>query len=438
MSFRYQLELILFAAFCLLGCVERGGRKGIIGAESIDEVLIQSTEMMIHDVSNPPQAMRFYAYTCLAGYEVISSFDSSLPKLQIGLNEYPLINREGIKNMNPMLSSILCMANVSSALQPSGNLMKQWRKRFVDSCRNAGWTKVTLDASSLYAEKIADQIIAYAKKDGYRRLSGLPKYTPRKTDGTWYPTPPGYFPAVEPYFSRIRPFTLDTFDLKGFDIPNPIPYDTSRSSNFYAAAKNVYETDKKSEGREIAAFWDCNPFALSENGHLLIGMKKISPGAHWMGIAGIVCRDKKLTFERSMLVRTVLSIALLDGFWLCWREKYHSERIRPESAIRILIDPAWKPFLQTPPFPEYPSGHSVVSSTASVVLGNFFGDKIEYTDSVERRYGIADRSYDSFQQAANEAGLSRFYGGIHFMDAITNGQQLGVKMAFHALKKMGF
>jgi hypothetical protein len=94
--------------------------------------------------------------------------------------------------------------------------------------------------------------------------------------------------------------------------------------------------------------------------------------------------------------------------------------------------------LQTPPFPEYPSGHSVASSAAAVVLTHFLGDGFAYTDTVERRYGIPDRSFTSFSQAAEEASLSRFYGGIHFMDAITNGQTLGKSIAGSGLKKMGF
>jgi hypothetical protein len=128
---------------------------------------------------------------------------------------------------------------------------------------------------------------------------------------------------------------------------------------------------------------------------------------------------------------------MMDGFWLCWREKYRTDRIRPETAIRKLIDPSWKPFLQTPPFPEFPSGHSVVSSTAAEVLTKFLGPEFAYTDTVERRYGIADRKYSSFQQAAEEASQSRFAGGIHFKDAIENGQTLGRAMGKAGLKKLG-
>ena len=155
-----------------------------------------------------------------------------------------------------------------------------------------------------------------------------------------------------------------------------------------------------------------------------------------MGISQIACRKAALDFRQTLQVQTLVSMALMDAFWLCWREKYRTERIRPETAIRKLIDPTWEPFLQTPPFPEYPSGHSVASTAAASVLTALFGDQFAYTDSVERRYGLPDRSYPSFIAAAEEASLSRLYGGIHFRDGITQGQKLGASYGRYFVGKM--
>lgn len=138
-----------------------------------------------------------------------------------------------------------------------------------------------------------------------------------------------------------------------------------------------------------------------------------------------------------MQVYTFVSVGLMDAFICCWDEKYRSNRVRPETAIRKLIDPAWVPLLQTPPFPEYLSGHSVISATSATVLTRLFGDGFHYTDSVEVDYGLAPRNYQSFQQAAVEAGVSRFFGGIHFMDAIDNGREQGLKVGEWVLKKVG-
>jgi hypothetical protein len=158
----------------------------------------------------------------------------------------------------------------------------------------------------------------------------------------------------------------------------------------------------------------------------MVGLKKISPGAHWLGITGIACKQAKADFPKAMKVHTMVAISLMDGFISCWDEKFRSNRIRPETAIRRYIDPNWKPLLQTPPFPEYLSGHSTISAASAVILTHYFGDKFKYTDTVEKRFGLPAREFNSFQEAAIEAGISRFYGGIHFMDAIDNGRTQGL------------
>ena len=124
-------------------------------------------------------------------------------------------------------------------------------------------------------------------------------------------------------------------------------------------------------------------------------------------------------------VYACLSITIADAFISCWDEKYRSEVIRPETYINQYIDGAWMPFLQTPPFPEYPSGHSVVSTASAVMLEKIFGGNFSFADSTEVEFGIPVRNFTSFSQAAEEAAISRFYGGIHYMPAIVNGATEG-------------
>jgi hypothetical protein len=137
-----------------------------------------------------------------------------------------------------------------------------------------------------------------------------------------------------------------------------------------------------------------------------------------------------------MQVHTVLALALTDAFSCCWREKYHSNRIRPETAIRRYLNPQWQPLLQTPPFPEYLSGHSVVSTAAAEVLGHYFGPACAYTDTTEHEFGLRARHFTSFGQAAEEAAISRLYGGIHFLDAIRQGQVLGQQVGALAVRRL--
>jgi hypothetical protein len=242
---------------------------------------------------------------------------------------------------------------------------------------------------------------------------------------------------VEPYFNTIRPLTLDS--ASQFLPDTPIPFSTDKNSAFYKFMIMNYKASGKGltpEQRTIAGFWDCNPFAVEDNGHMLVGLKKISPGAHWMGIAGIACKQAKVGFSKSMEIHTVLSIGLLDGFICCWDDKYRTNRIRPETALRRYIDVNWKPLLQTPPFPEYISGHSVVSAASAVILTHYLGDNFQYTDDVEKSYGLKPRHFTSFKQAAKEAAISRFWGGIHFMDAIDNGFSQGTKVGNWVINKV--
>ena len=119
---------------------------------------------------------------------------------------------------------------------------------------------------------------------------------------------------------------------------------------------------------------------------------------------------------------------MMDAFISCWDEKYKSNRIRPETYIVRYIDNKWQPLLQTPPFPEYTSGHSVISTAASVVLSFLLGDHFSFTDDSEEMFDLPARHFTSFAQAAAEASVSRIYGGIHFRDAVENGQAQGANV----------
>ncbi|RYG25691.1 MAG: phosphatase PAP2 family protein, partial [Chitinophagaceae bacterium] len=171
-------------------------------------------------------------------------------------------------------------------------------------------------------------------------------------------------------------------------------------------------------------------------GHLAIGFKKISPGGHWMNIASIASKKAKLGFNQSILMHTMVSAALMDAFISCWDEKYRSHRVRPETFINKYISLKWQPLLQTPPFPEYPSGHSVISTAAAEVLTYFLGDSFAYIDDSELMFEIPSRSFVSFRHAAEEAAISRLYGGIHFRDAILHGQTEGKNVGIFIVNKL--
>ena len=129
----------------------------------------------------------------------------------------------------------------------------------------------------------------------------------------------------------------------------------------------------------------------------------------------------RLSLEDSVDLLARLGIVEADAFIGCWDAKFRHNLIRPISYIKKYIDPKWEPVLNTPPFPEYPSGHSTASGAAAMVLTAFFGEDDEFEDTTGGKDGLSKRTFASFAAAADEAGMSRLYGGIHFRSAIEDG-----------------
>ncbi len=432
-------RIILTCSFLLIflfSCKQKK-QEFSLSNNDISDVVTRMTEIMVHDITNPPLGARFFSYACLAGYEIVSENDGKVKSMHGVLNDYPQIKKpDSVQSANYQLAALLAMMETAKKMQPSGKLLDEFEGKFIDSCRTAGVDDEVLNNSKKYALAISRQILAYAATDRYNKISNLQRYTPLKTEGSWYPTPPGFLAPVEPYFNTVRPFTLDS--ATQFKPEAPVNYDPKSGSPYYDLTYAVYKegNNLEQDHKQIASFWDCNPFAMQDEGHLMFGFKKISPGAHWLGITGIACLNAKKSFNETMQIFTIVSIGLMDANISCWTEKYRSNRIRPETAIRKLIDPQWVPLLQTPPFPEYTSGHSVVSTTSAILLTDYFGDNFPFRDSVEISYGLPPRKFKSFHQAANEAAISRFYGGIHYMDAIVQGQEEGSKVGEWVLKKL--
>jgi hypothetical protein len=385
------------------------------------------SEVMLHDVANPPAASRFYAYAMLGAYEAALCSQQKLPNINLKFNVDPGIQPPPVpKNLNLSFCTNYSLLQVGRQIMPSGVMLEEKQKLLIEHFRRKKkMSKEDLEQHIRYSEEIAKQVIQYARADDYNKLSTYRRYTPSKLEGHWYPTPPEYMSAIEPQWKTVRPFFLDS--AKQFAPPPPAVFSKDTTSSFYKQMLEVYKLSKSitPEQEKIANFWDCNPFAVTYSGHMAIGLKKISPGGHWMGITGIVCKKADLPLDSAILIHTMVALTLHDGFISCWQEKYSSDRIRPEGAINKMLDPAWRPLLQTPPFPEYTSGHSVVSSSVATVLTHLLGDNFGFVDTSELYFGIPERRFNSFYEAANEAAVSRLYGGIHFRDACDNGVAQG-------------
>jgi len=393
--------------------------------------------VMMHDVVNPPAAARFYSYAVLSAYEIVSQNSKAVPPLSGILKNYKASSIATTKKAyDYKIAAVYAILETGRKMLPSGFMLEDDEAKYLAILKKNKISKAIIDSSVAVANFVSDQLVAYAKADGYLQLSTKLRYTPSKAEGHWYPTPPAYIEAVEPNWKTIRPMLIDSCNQF---IPLPaVPFSKDSSSDFYKLAKEVYDVTNSldSNRKVIASFWDCNPFAVNTSGHMSIGFKKISPGGHWMNITGIAAKKAKLSFDNYVVVQSMVSLALFDAFISCWDEKYRSDRIRPETYINKYIDLKWQPLLQTPPFPEYTSGHSVISTAAAEVLTYFLGDDFSFTDDSEEIFRIPRRHFKSFRLAAEEAAISRLYGGIHFRDAIVNGQVEGKALGTYVVEKI--
>lgn len=392
--------------------------------------------VMMHDVVNPPAASRFYSYAMLGAYEIASQHQAQMVPLQKLIKAYKPIKIISPKPYDYRIAAVYSVFEIGKRLLPSGFMLQEAQDQYIVTLRKHQINQSQIEAAVSVANQLAAHIVQYANTDGYKNLSAKLRYTPIKGEGYWYPTPPAYIEAVEPNWRIIRPMLIDSFNQ--FPPLPPISFSKDSNSVFYKMAKEVYAISKSltNEQLHIASFWDCNPFVVNTSGHMSIGFKKISPGGHWMNIAGIATKQAKLNFDDAVLVHTMVSLTLVDAFISCWDEKYRSNRTRPETYINKYIDLKWQPLLQTPPFPEYTSGHSVISTAAAEMLSYLLGSQFAYTDDSEDMFDIKARSFKSFRHAAEEAAISRLYGGIHFIDAIVNGQSEGKAVGLKAVDKI--
>ncbi|MBS1606911.1 MAG: vanadium-dependent haloperoxidase [Bacteroidetes bacterium] len=425
------MKKILLILACLYGVVS-AQQRSVPDAAPLHRAEKAVTDIMVHDIFSPPVASRIYLYTNAAAYEVlVKAYPGRHRSLHGQVNGFPDLPRPR-ETIDGGLSAVYAFLIVGKRLLFSESLVDDSLSHILAGYRRSA----VFDASLRYGRQAADSIIAWADKDQYKETRKLPRYRFMKKEGKWIPTPPAYMSAIEPYWNRIRTVALDS--ASQFRPAPPVGFSKDTGSAFYRQAYEVYEAANRltAAQRDIANFWDCNPFAVTMEGHLSYAVKKISPGGHWISIVGIAARKKGSDMLEASLLYTMSSIALFDAFIACWDEKYRSNVIRPETYIDAYINEGWRPLLQTPPFPEYNSGHSVISAATATVLEGLLGDQFAFDDTSEEEFGLPARSFTSFHAAAEEAAVSRFYGGIHYKAAISGGLVCGKNIGQWVLERI--
>ena len=435
--FRTVLFILIFFHFSCTENNDLSYREKLNDPELFQEVMQNLTNIIVYDIFSPPVASRVYLYPSIAAYEIIASHNPEKYNSLVGqVKELKGIPKTKNPNVNTKLASIFAFNSVGKTLIFSSNKMNSFEGKFQQKLKGLGVPEKVILASRTYANKVADEVLKWSKNDMYSQTRTFPKYTIKEEDQYWKPTPPDYMDGIEPHWQEIRTMVLDSSNQ--FPPKGPLVFDLKKGSPFQKQLNEVFELTNNltQEQVDIAKFWDCNPYVTHHKGHSMFATKKITPGGHWIGITSVATRQAKSSFEDTVNAYANVSISLFDAFISCWDEKWKTLIVRPETLINQYYDEEWLPLLQTPPFPEYTSGHSVISRAAAVTLTDLFGQDFQFTDTTEVMYGLPERSYNSFLHASEEAAISRLYGGIHYMMAITEGVEQGQKVGDYIVNKI--
>jgi len=401
-----------------------------------DPLLFSNT---VHELNNvvmgnnfsPIVASRNYTYASIAAYEVIAAgypdkFQSLAGQLH-GLASIPKPSPG--QKIDFEFAAILAFSKLGEAVTFPEGSMSYYTDSLKELVKDHGMPDEVYNSTLAFVDTVSATILGWSKKDNYSQTRTFPKYNVMDVPGRWTPTPPAYTQAMEPHWNKIRTLVLDS--ASQFVPPPPPPFNiTDTNSKYYHEVISIKRAidNLTDEQKHIAEFWDDNPFKLNVSGHVMFGTKKFSPPGHWMSVVGIAAKKANYDFPNTVYAFAITAISQFDAFIHCWDEKYRSNYARPETVINKYIDADWRPYLQTPPFPEYTCGHSTVSSANAEVLTHVFGDNFAYTDTTELEFGIKSRSFKSFRDAAIENNWARFYGGIHFHNSCITSTEYGAKV----------
>jgi membrane-associated phospholipid phosphatase len=418
----------LVAAAALSAFALAGGLSTATARPAAQEILRDwyylMNELVRHTPTySPPVASRSFAYLGVTAFESAVGGSDKLVSLagQLrGLKSVPARETGAVYDETVVIGAAMSDAILHyfgntgpTGLRAIKAAQNKWRALAID-----GVAPDVLERSEAFGKSVADSIYAWSFEDGGAVVEnmGFPlQWDLPKGEDKWVPT------------SGIRqqqyPLLVSWGENKTLAMPsgatcatpgNP-PFSKEPGSQFYQEAMEVYETANNAtpEQAVIARFWSDDP------------MLSMTPPGHWISIALQVADRANLSLDDTVDMLARIGVGMSDAFIGCWHDKYIYNLIRPVTYIKRYIDPKWEPLLNTPPFPEYPSGHSTVSGAMDAVLTGFFGDNYAFEDRTGSPDGRNPRRFKSFHEAAEEAGISRMYGGIHFRSAIVDGLAQG-------------
>ncbi|TAG13570.1 MAG: phosphatase PAP2 family protein [Rhodobacterales bacterium] len=359
----------------------------------------------------PPVAARGFAYIGITAHEALASGNPALRSLAGQVTDLaPLPARPAGDHDAPCVLHAALQAVVAEMFGntgPTGQRAMQAMGRQMAEVAGAGIDTSVMDRSVAHGQAIAEHILAWSRVDGGAVVEnmGFPMdYSPGTRPQDWVPTSQIRLQQAPllPRWGANWPFAMPSAAATD---PGPHPdYSEEPGSAFRAAAQEVHDTarDLTDEQRLIARFWSDD------------AMLTFTPAGHWISIVLQIAERDAIPAEVVASALAKLGAAQADAFIACWDTKFRYNLLRPVTYIRRHIDKTWEPLLITPPFPEYTSGHSAQSGAASTVLSAIFGAAFSFDDETHVDEGLPVRSFASFEAAAEEAAMSRLYGGIHF------------------------
>jgi membrane-associated phospholipid phosphatase len=370
---------------------------------------------------SPPVASRAFAYLGVTSYEVMAALRPQMRSFAGQLTDLPPLPKPGGAVDEAVVMHAALAQSVRAFFANTGPSGQQAMDRMDETLSAeiaANLSGEVVAQSEAYGRKIAAAIWQWSEADGGGHVDnmGFPReYSVSKEPGRWVPTSrivQQQAPLL-PKWGENRPFAMPAGTT--CRLPPPPAYSQDPKSQFMVQAREVYDvtmnlTDAQ---KTIARFWSDDP------------MLSPTPPGHWIALVLTLIAVENMDGPHAADALARVGVAVADAFIGCWSAKYQYDSIRPVTVIKALIDPKWEPLLITPPFPEYPSGHSTQSGAAATVLSAIFGDSYAFGDPTHEEDGIAARHFDSFWDAAREAALSRLYGGIHFRQAVDQGLAQG-------------
>lgn len=385
----------------------------------------------IRNTKNPSHHFRQNCYISIALYESLVNGDKKY---------YSLVNQlNGLDSLPkpPKSRQISWLASANAAM---GHMLKHFYSdnpntiKSIDSMQNAtvkhlleeGTSKQEVETGSDYGTSIALAILDWCKSDGSDKENAA--YEVPKGDGMWEPTPPAFGSCIRPWAKNSR--TIVPGSLENSLPPPPCTFSKDSASEFYHMVMDVYKESESHnpEHKNIALHWDDAPDGTS-----------IGAGGHWLHILRNELEQRKTPPLEGARIWAAMSIAMFDASIGCFKAKYTYNVLRPVTYIRSNMNkPGWSPLIITPSHPEYPAAHATISMAAATVLADMLGKNAPFVDNTYEYKGLKARSYNSFTDAGNEAGMSRLYGGIHYRPSIEAGYKVGETIANNVLASLEF